>query len=426
MIMENKNLPANDKFAPDLAVVVDGSDRWDVPRILSPPVTLAVGILGFAVASIFIWSVTYRLTVYSKGDGLIYSGERLYGVRSQSDGTVKSVNTSVDAMVEKGDELANLYIEDDEAKQNAASSEYQSSVQNRVLADALIPSELSSQIASNEKLLSDTRSNIKKQLVILKKQKNNLKTYSKLEAKGYLSAVELLKYQQQAIELENTIGKTESTLISLKATKDKTIRELNQSLNDARSKMASDKATLTIRKNAILSSRKLYSPITGQVVQISALKGNTVRKGEELFVVTYPEKKLRGAFLLSSKSGGEAKVGEQVLISPSSAPAQRYGYLLGRVEKVSPYPTNLQAYTSFIGSDSLAKVVFETQKTEASTLVIVGIDYKDGKVNWTGSRGPEWGIRSGTTATAKILYERRLPITYVIPWLSKITGLDDF
>tara|TARA_Y100000385_G_scaffold289543_1_gene359356 strand:- start:1044 stop:2318 length:1275 start_codon:yes stop_codon:yes gene_type:complete len=424
--MENKNSPTQDKYAPDFVVDVDGSDRWDVPRILSPPVTIALGIFGFAVASIFIWSVTYRLPVYSKGNGLIYSGERLYGVRAQSDGIVKSVNISVESLVQKGDELANLYIDDHEAKQKAANTEYESSVQNRVLADVLIPSELASQIASNEKLLSDTRSNIEKQNIVLKKQKNNLKTYAKLESKGYLSAVELLKYQQQAIELENTIGKTESTLIGLKATRDKTIRELNQSLNDVRSKMASDKATLTIRKNALSSSRKLFSPITGKVVQSSALKGNTVSKGEELFVVTYPKRKLRGAFLLNSKSGGEVRVGEEVLISPSSAPAQRYGYLMGRVEKVSPYPTNKQAFSSFIGSDSLSKMVFESQKLEAPTLVIVGIDYKDGHLNWIGSRGPEWGIRSGTIASAKILYERRLPISYVIPWLSKLTGLENF
>ena len=424
--MENKNPPTQDKYTPDFAVVVDGSDRWDVPRILSPPVTIALGIFGFAVTAIFIWSVTYRLPVYSKGNGLLYSGERLYGVRSQSDGIVKFINTSVDSMVQKGDELANLYIDDDEAKQKAANTKYQSSVQNRQLADVLIPSQLASQIASNEKLLSDTRSNIEKQSMVLEKQKNNLKTYEKLEAKGYLSAVELLKYQQQAIELENTIGKTESTLIGLKATRDKTIRELNQSLNEVRSKMASDKATLTIQRNAILSSKKLYSPITGQVVQISALEGNSVSKGEELFVITYPEKKIRGAFLLNSKSGGEVKVGEEVLISPSSAPAQRYGYLQGRVEKVSPYPTNLQAYSSLIGSDTLAKIVFKSQRIEAETLVIVALDYKNGKLNWIGSRGPEWGIRSGTIASAKIIYERRLPISYVIPWLSRLTGLDNF
>lgn len=424
--MENKNSPTQDKYAPDFAVVVDGSDRWDVPRILSPPVTIALGIFGFAVASIIIWSFVYRLPVSSKGNGLIYSGERLYGVRSQSDGIVKSVNTSVSSLVQKGDELVNLYIDDDEAKQKAASTEYQSSAQNRELADVLIPSELSSQIKSNEKLLSDTRSNIKKQSTILEKKKNNLKTYTKLEAKGYLSAVELLKYQQQAIDLENTIGKTESTLIGLKASRDKTIRELNQSLNEVRSKMASDKAILTIRKNALLSNRKLYSPINGQVVQISALKGNSVSKGEELFVVSHPEQKLQGAFLLNSKSGGEVKVGDEVLISPSSAPAQRYGYLRGRVEKVSPYPTNLQAYSSHIGSSSLAKMVFKSQKIEAPTLVMVGLDYKDGQLNWTGSHGPQWGIRSGTTATAKILYEKRMPLSYVIPWLSKITGLDNF
>ena len=85
-----------------------------------------------------------------------------------------------------------------------------------------------------------------------------------------------------------------------------------------------------------------------------------------------------------------------------------------------------QKLDGFIGSESLSKIVFGSQKLEAATLVVVEIDYKDGKLNWIGSHGPEWGIRSGTIASAKILYERRLPISYVIPWLSKLTGLDNF
>jgi len=190
--------------------------------------------------------------------------------------------------------------------------------------------------------------------------------------------------------------------------------------------MAADKAQLTIRRNKVNNLKKLYSPISGRVVQMTALAGNVVRNGEELFVISYPEGEMRGAFLLNSKYGGQVRVNDEVLISPSSAPAQRFGYLRGRVEKVSPYPTNVQAYTSLIGSESLAKSVYQAQRDEAATLVIARVSYDKGKPMWVGSRGPDWGIRSGTTASMKVIYEKRLPITYVVPWLKEITGIDNF
>jgi len=414
------------KFDPGSEVSTEGSDRWDTPRILSPPVTIALGILGVSVASLILWSITYRLPVYSKGHGLLFSGEKLYGIRAQSEGTVRSINVDLNSEVSQGDELANLYIEDDEANRLAASTEFESSTKNRQLADSLIPFELSRQIKSNEKLLADTTKNIQQQLIILDKQRKNLNVYAELEQKGYLSEIELLGYQEKAIQLENTIGTTESKLISLRATRDKIVRELNESLNEARSKMAADKAQLTIRRNKVNNLKKLYSPISGRVVQMTALAGNVVRNGEELFVISYPEGEMRGAFLLNSKYGGQVRVNDDVLISPSSAPAQRFGYLRGRVEKVSPYPTNVQAYTSLIGSESLAKSVYQAQRDEAATLVIARVSYDKGKPMWVGSRGPDWGIRSGTTASMKVIYEKRLPITYVVPWLKEITGIDNF
>lgn len=424
--MKNNDGSKQNKYSLDIEVNIDGNDRWDTPRILSPPVTIAVGILGATVISLLIWSVTYRLPVYAKGNGLLFNGQKLYGIRAQSDGTIKSVNVALGSEVSKGEELANLYIDDDEAKRIAASIELKSSEKNKQLANLLIPGELSRQIQSNEQLLKDTTRNIQQQLNVLKKQQDNLKVYAELESKGYLSAVELLGYQEKAIQLENSIGTTQSRLISLRATRDKIIRELNQSLNQARSQVASDRATLFIRKNMVDRVKKLFSPISGKVVQIAALKDNIVQNGEELFVVSVSEGKLRGAFLLNSRDGGEVKVNDKVLISPSSAPAQRFGYLEGIVESVSPYPTNVQAYTSIIGSDSLAQSVYQAQKSEAATLVIASVNYREGKELWVGSDGPDWGIRSGTTASIKAIFEDRLPITYVIPWLRKITGIDNF
>ena len=58
-------------------------------------------------------------------------------------------------------------------------------------------------------------------------------------------------------------------------------------------------------------------------------------------------------------------------------------------------------------------------------LVVVKPEYKNGKLVWEGSKGPEWPIRSGTSANVKIIYKQRLPISYVLPWIRSVTGIDN-
>ena len=170
------------RYEPDVAIDIEGSDRWDTPRILSAPVTIAIGVFAASVGSLLVWSVVYKLPVYAEGSGILFNGNRLFGVRAQLDGIVKSVNTGINQKVYKGKELAYLYLEDDEARRNAALIELEGSKRDHRLASRLIPGELERQIKANEVLLRDTKENIRKQKVVLAKQQTNLKTYIEPQA----------------------------------------------------------------------------------------------------------------------------------------------------------------------------------------------------------------------------------------------------
>ena len=81
------------RYEPDVAIDIEGSDRWDTPRILSAPVTIAIGVFAASVGSLLVWSVVYKLPVYAEGRGRRGKGKRLGGVRAQREGSGKSGKT---------------------------------------------------------------------------------------------------------------------------------------------------------------------------------------------------------------------------------------------------------------------------------------------------------------------------------------------
>ena len=402
------------------------SDDWDSPQILSPPITIALSILGGGVVSMLIWSLIYELPITASGTGLIYQGPQLVGVRAAGSGLLKALHVKVGESVQPGTRLGELNVKDQEVMASEANRQKELASQDRNIAVKSIPSELAEQIIAFEKLLEDIGRNIQQQQSILSAQTKNLKTYKQLEEIGYVSSVELLTYQEKAIQLQNSIGQTRSQYNTLVAKRENTKRELARALNEAQSKYVSAEATHSVRNNKLQQSKNLRSPIQGEVSQIATWPGSTVAEGQELFVISPSQGVFTAAFLISGSNAGRINVGDAALISPVSAPPQRYGYLKGIVTKVTPYPTTQEAYASLIGSETLAKQVFSSQEAKVPLLVMVNPIYKNGKLVWSGSKGPSWAITSGSLAKVKVIYQSRKPIMYVIPWLRKVTGVSNF
>jgi multidrug resistance efflux pump len=117
---------------------------------------------------------------------------------------------SVGTNVEQGTRLAELDVKNQEVMVSEASRQKELAGQERRNATQSIPSELSEQIIANQKMLADIGRNVKQQQGILDAQTKNLRAYKQLETKGYLSSVELMEYQEKAVELQNSIGQSQS------------------------------------------------------------------------------------------------------------------------------------------------------------------------------------------------------------------------
>lgn len=274
------------RLQPEQLISTNSAINFDTPQIISPPITIAIGILGAGVSGLFIWSVTYQLPITASGAGLIYQGPQLVAVNAASNGRLTKLKTSIGSEVNKGFELAILDANKQEVMLYEAKQQQALANSNSSLASNLIPKELKQQIESNKKQLRDTERNISQQKAILDKQLKNLVEYQKLATNGYVSSVELLTYQEKATSLEKTIGQSEADLNSLIAKRDSTRRELANNLNTTRSNLANANATAKVREYGLQMARSLRSPINGMVVQITTWPGSVVVEGQEMFVIS--------------------------------------------------------------------------------------------------------------------------------------------
>lgn len=410
---------------PSTVIHVDKSNDWDTPQIISPTLSFAFAILAGGAITILIWSVTYRMPIASTSKGLLYSSPRLYGVTSKTDGQVLDIRVENGQTVKKGQPLATLDFKDDAVRFESAKRQSELASDSQLIASNLIPPELRQQIYASRKSLAEVNKNLGAQSIILSKKISNLNEYRALAKKGYLSKVELLQYEEQAISMQADVGKLKSEQNKLLAERGSIERQLKTALNSAQKSLSQAKETERLSALRLQSATSIKAPIDGVVVQITKREGQAVQKGLELFVLSPDSSKgLKAAVLASGEEAGKIRKGDRALISPSSASPQRFGYVEGVVIDVSPYPTNPSAFSRLVGSEVLAKEVFSTQESKLPLLVLVEPKYINKDLVWVGSKGPPWPVRSGILADVKIITQERLPISYVIPWLKKVTGFD--
>lgn len=404
----------------------NSSDEPLAPNILTTPMLGAVGLFAGFIGVVVIWAFTYEMPVSTAGSGLLYRNPKLYSIKAGADGTIDKIFADTGNQVLKGGKLAQLDLKNRKVKSESAEKGNQVTQNSYSLTIQKVPQELKEQIESLRKLLETTTVNIESQTVILNKQLANLQTYKNLSQQGYLSKLELLQYQEKAASYQKSLGESQGNYKKLLAEKANTERKLRDAIHEAQKSLIQSKEEMKVSKNDLDAADNLDAPISGEIVQISKWQGEAVVTGEELFVMAPSKGKLKGSFLIDAKTAGKITRGDKVLISPKSTPPARYGYIKGIVTQVSPYPTNPETFAAQIGSSLIAKVIFNKVEGESPLKVDVELEYKKGHLIWTGSKGPPWAIVSGELADAKVIYEKRLPISYLTPFIKTLTGLANF
>jgi multidrug efflux pump subunit AcrA (membrane-fusion protein) len=171
---------------------------------------------------------------------------------------------------------------------------------------------------------------------------------------------------------------------------------------------------------------RVVSPYSGRVMEIRSIEGSVVNSGTPIISLEALDRqsnKLEAIIYLPAADGKKIQPNMPVEVTPSTVKRQDYGFIPGRIVSVSQFPATKQGMIRTLGSEELSDQFINSARGAIIEIrAILAEDPNSASGYRWSSKGPEITIENGTPFSAKIVTERRRPISLVIPlfkeWLS--------
>jgi NHLM bacteriocin system secretion protein len=206
-------------------------------------------------------------------------------------------------------------------------------------------------------------------------------------------------------DLEKTVGQTNQ------------IQEIKRKIAQLEMKLAGDS--------------KIVSQYDGQILELGVAPGQILSAGMRLGAIEAedPGAKIVSLVYFADKDGKQIKPGMSVQVTPSVVKRERYGGIIGKVTRVSPFPVTNQEMSAIIGNENMANNLSQSLTAGGGAPVQVFAELEEDSNNisgykWSSSKGPALKITSGTTASVRVQIAQQAPISYVIPIFKSLTGVN--
>jgi HlyD family secretion protein len=454
-------------------------------RVIGPKEWWWLGTLGLLVAGVALWSIFGRIPITVTGRGVLLSGEQdnLVGIKSSGSGNVVSIAVSVGDRVKAGQVVAEisqpeLQLELNQEQQTLASLQQTLATTQRLLdkEGQVLERQRSQerqgyerQIAQetelSHRLREETLAGITNQLQTNQQQIQRLQTLARsIQA----NLEQLIDLRHQGLVLESVVLEKEQELLTTQAQIDSLenqgnqlalqrleaeknyqdtqaqIRDLRANITELQSQAVQtaldEEQTLTAQTQAVKQARdrvqalqrqlseqgRIVSPYDGTVLSIEAQEAGLLEAGTALMLLdrSFGTDQLTGFAYFSIANGKQINPDMEVQITPDNVNRAEDGGILGQVSAVSSYPLSQEAVDSRVGSQDLGSALTLGSPAIEAEITLQKSATTPSGYAWSSGNGPDQSITHGTTASVLVAIDERAPITFVIPLLRKITGLD--
>jgi HlyD family secretion protein len=250
-----------------------------------------------------------------------------------------------------------------------------------------------------------------------------------LMAKGYIAVQKLLDTQLEIGQAEDQRARDVNGL------KDLDFDETKQRVTDEQELMQTElKVSSAQRKydnlvEQMVRESSVTSPYAGRVVELRVKLGEIVERGASLFTVIPNNPadaaggrgdQLTAIVYVPSGEGKQIKVGMRVALSPSVAPREEFGFLIGKVRWVAEVPSTPEGMIYTLKNKQLV----QTLSNNAAPIEIAVDLERDASTRsgyrWSSSHGPDLKLNDGTLAHADVEVRDMPLLSLVIPPLRQI------
>jgi len=222
----------------------------------------------------------------------------------------------------------------------------------------------------------------------------------------------LAHISQPLLELQRDGARAEVRRLALAPT-----TRASDALLSARARLAELSAQLDLAGSVV-------STHNGVVVELLASEGDVVAINQPVLSVEQPVRALLAMIYLPPQSQAERiRPGMTVQLSPSTAPKERYGYLLGKVISVSKYPSTEQGMMNVFNNQGLVRDLSRQGAPIAVQVALLADKNTQSGYRWSSGAASELPLASGTLTGASFTLEVQRPISLMIPLFRQTAGL---
>jgi HlyD family secretion protein len=113
--------------------------------------------------------------------------------------------------------------------------------------------------------------------------------------------------------------------------------------------------------------------------------------------------------------GKQVRPGMAVQLSPSTVQQEVYGFLVGEVASVAPFPSTYEGILRTLGSDDLVQALNVGTAPIEIHVELTADPASASGYRWSSSVGPAAPLESGTLGTATIITGEQRPLDFILP-----------
>lgn len=364
----------------------------------------------------FVWGFLGSIPIKVMGNGIAMTLKGPHVVVAQIQGTVESTFVELGQFIEKGDlivRLENPTLDLQIRQQRSGLANKENELQALI---ARVEGEKAAKRATLLKEIENTilsRKTTENHIPFLEK---DLAAKMRLEKKGILPAQSVQEAKSKLEQAKIDIQSYQANLTRLKADLERSYRT-----EEIQSKMDEVRTARGDLERLLLEDKYLEvrADRSGRVLELIVASGDLVQPGSEIASIELPGKKgelLRYFATFPARYGDLLDVGLEVEIEVSGVDPKLYGFLLGKIHFISPFPVTMEEIKAEVRNAEIAKFLKGPNDLVYSALIELQRDSATTSgYAWSSKRGPPWELSSGTVASIKTIVERKPPIIYILP-----------
>jgi HlyD family secretion protein len=453
-------------------------------QVVNPKSWLPLATLSSLVVAAGVWSVYGRIPVTVEGRGVLVFPSQVVPLQAKSAGQLLELKIQPGKQVKKGEVIATVAQIDLRKQLELAQAKLvQLQGQDRDVAllqtqrsdrDLQSIFEQSQTLKQKLAILTELTPTLRdKGLVSIKRDRQALATrlktlrellptYQKrlvirqdLFNQGAISDDVLLQARQEYFDNTAQINEADSQLKQLDVKEADALKEYLANINEIKNikaqlqELQSKKANLAQQdwetstnrakeiqevereinrlSEQIKDNSQIISQHDGKILEITTNLGQVVQAGTRIANVDIdnPTDKMLGITYFPVEDGKKIQPGMNIQITPQTIKRERFGGIVGDVNKISAFPITKEAAANVVGNPEIVEGLVSK---EQPGLMQVSADLQTDDstfsgYKWSSSAGPNLKISPGTTSIARVKVDERTPISYVIPLLRSVSGI---